>query len=301
LLWAVIGALAIAVLGLSHTLLKHPPYAPAVNSEQHSDSRLKAHQGDDAKRGATNDAPPGIPAIGGEGGCGKCQPKAEHGEEEGTEFWPPFYGYRLKITDTLVAAFTALLFFATVALWLSTRNLVRGADKTSKQQLRAYLLPDKAIVPRTDLVPTTIEINIKNFGQTPAYNVTSWLRTELVAADQVETDELFLFQETTKASIDVGPGGFLRLHRPVSVTLVDELIEGKVLVAWGSIKYRDIFRRCQFTTFRLQSRWPMGPNGIEMIGAGRGNSASDPASEEETGGPYSKAAYPREGEIWRKD
>jgi hypothetical protein len=97
---------------------------------------------------------------------------AEHGDEEGTEFWPPFYGYRLKITDTFVAAFTALLFFATLALWLSTRNLVRGADKTAERQLRAYLSIEP--VSLRDFVagrrPMVVFI-VKNIGQTPAHRV----------------------------------------------------------------------------------------------------------------------------------
>jgi hypothetical protein len=49
----------------------------------------------------------------------------QHGSEEGTEFWPLFFGYRLKITDTLIALFTAGLFVATWWLYRATRNLGR--------------------------------------------------------------------------------------------------------------------------------------------------------------------------------
>jgi len=70
---------------------------------------------------------------------GKGPENGKNAEQRGTEFWPPFFGYRLKVTDTLIAAFTALLFAATFFLWFTTRNLVRGADDTSKRQLRAYL------------------------------------------------------------------------------------------------------------------------------------------------------------------
>jgi hypothetical protein len=58
---------------------------------------------------------------------------------EGTEFWPPIFGYRLKVTDTLVALFTALLFIATWLLWLATKKLVLGAENTAERQLRAHV------------------------------------------------------------------------------------------------------------------------------------------------------------------
>ncbi|MCJ2134444.1 hypothetical protein MKK69_10335 [Methylobacterium sp. J-026] len=48
--------------------------------------------------------------------------------EEGREFWPVIHGYRLKITDTLVAGFTALLTAVTWGLEWATQRLVRGAD-----------------------------------------------------------------------------------------------------------------------------------------------------------------------------
>ncbi len=183
----------------------------------------------------------------------------------------------------------------------AAQKAVEVSDATAQRQLRAYLLPDRAVVPRSDVSLSEVEIKIKNFGQTPAYNVTSWWSAKVVDADEVDNDELFLFGETTKASVDVGPGGVLPLHGSTALGLIGQLREGKVFVAWGSVKYRDTFDRCQFMTFRLRSRWPMSAEGVEMIGAGRGNAASDPASEKDTGGPYKKALYPREGEIWRKD
>ena len=173
------------------------------------------------------------------------------------------------------------------------------AENVAQRQLRAYLLPDSSLIPRVDL--SVLEIKIKNFGQTPAYNVTTWWDAKVVGAKDVENDELFRFQETTRASVDTGPNGILPLGKEIDETVIFELNGGKVFVAWGSVKYRDTFGRCQFTTFRLRTEKKMGHDGWRLIGAGRGNSASDPASEQDTGGPYKKAIYPREGEIWRKD
>jgi hypothetical protein len=170
LLWATIAALLIIVFGFSHALLKHAPYAPAINSEQQANSGLQAKQGNDAKADTADHSPSRLPIVGGKGGGGESQPKAEHGEQEGTEFWPPFLGYRLKVTDTLVAAFTALLFFATIALWLSTRSLVQGAEITAKRQLRPYLLISPATLrnfsPNHEVF---FGFNQINTGVTPAY------------------------------------------------------------------------------------------------------------------------------------
>jgi hypothetical protein len=44
-------------------------------------------------------------------------------DEEGTEYWPKFWGLHLKITDSLLALFTFLLVIATCALWFGTRKL----------------------------------------------------------------------------------------------------------------------------------------------------------------------------------
>lgn len=46
----------------------------------------------------------------------------------------------LVALGTLVtAAFTAILGAATMGLWIATRRLVKGADRTAERQLRAYV------------------------------------------------------------------------------------------------------------------------------------------------------------------
>jgi hypothetical protein len=99
-----------------------------------------------------------------------CEPSPRGAE--GTEFWPPILGYRLRITDTLIAGVMALLFWATWLLWLATRRLVQDANLNAERQLRAYL----AIVPKTigGFRPNTIgtiEWVMKNMGQTPAQKI----------------------------------------------------------------------------------------------------------------------------------
>ena len=86
----------------------------------------------------------------------------------GTEFWPPFFGYRLKVTDTLIVAFTAALFFATWLLWSATKSLVVGAERTAERQLRAYVYFKET---KVDFAARKVAYRIDNFGQTPAHKV----------------------------------------------------------------------------------------------------------------------------------
>jgi hypothetical protein len=88
----------------------------------------------------------------------------EQGGEQGTEFWPPLWGYRVKVTDSLLVAFTFLLFVATWLLWRATRNLVRGADQTAERQLRAYVLVTQVKVVDPDNDAPNAEISIKTQG-----------------------------------------------------------------------------------------------------------------------------------------
>ena len=81
-----------------------------------------------------------------------------------------------------IAVSTFLLFVATTALacftyflWRSTGKLVEGADETAKQQLRAYIfIHDNRMEFKGKI--GNFHIIFKNCGQTPAYNVTTYMR-----------------------------------------------------------------------------------------------------------------------------
>jgi hypothetical protein len=70
--------------------------------------------------------------------------------KEGTEFLPPLRGYRLKVTDTLLAVFTGLLFIATLLLW-------RSSERAFKATERAFIHIDEI---KTDLPPAWMGISI---------------------------------------------------------------------------------------------------------------------------------------------
>src|ERR1700730_11811570 len=105
------------------------PKAPQINAQQKSETGLKSQSKatDQKDSPAPSAAPP--PEAAPSGTTPKSQRDTYHGDDEGTEFWPPFFGLRLKITDSLLALFTFGLFVATWFLYVSTRDLVEGADR----------------------------------------------------------------------------------------------------------------------------------------------------------------------------
>jgi hypothetical protein len=88
-----------------------------------------------------------------------------------SEYWK-IWGRRIKITDTCLVFFTCLLAGATIALWWATRDLVTGESETAKRQLRAYVgVAVGRIEKFGSSAPVEGSVIVKNFGQTPAYNL----------------------------------------------------------------------------------------------------------------------------------
>lgn len=91
---------------------------------------------------------------------------------DATEYWPPIRGYRLKITDTLIAGFAALLLLAIWLLSSTLQKLVRQSERNGERQLRAYLaITPTAISGFRANAAARIECAVRNLGQTPAQRV----------------------------------------------------------------------------------------------------------------------------------
>lgn len=159
--------------------------------------------------------------------------------DQGTEFWPSLFGYRLRVTDTLVALFTFLLFLATWGLWLATKKLVRGAEQTAEQQLRAYVYFKEA---KATVSSDTWKINyrIDNFGQTPAHGVRLLLKAKVVDWIEGKPSEVPVPDGVETLGSMAPHGDFLELEATAegSATL-DEIKEGrKAVYLTGNIVYR---------------------------------------------------------------
>lgn len=66
------------------------------------------------------------------------------GEDEGTEFWPKVFGFKLKITDSLLvvftfvlAIFTGLLWCSTDKLWKDTKASIATAEKAANAAMKS--------------------------------------------------------------------------------------------------------------------------------------------------------------------
>ena len=188
-----------------------------------------------------------------------------------TEFWQPFFGIKLKITDTLLVAFTALLFCATALLYRATKKLVEGAEDTAKRQLRAYVLPEKAWLTNLGDLRPTFHFQAKNYGQTPAHEVTVWVGWRYFDIGDVQIP----IQRPEIPNLSkylLGPQGFT-FHTD-QVYLEDErkrkIREGKaIFFILGDIQYKDIFGTDRITKFRFAwgAGYDIGPDGFLMVHA----------------------------------
>jgi hypothetical protein len=103
----------------------------------------------------------------------------------------------IKPGEWLVGIFTGML-------WLATVGLVRGAEDTAKRQLRPYVYVDKAaVVLEGDRLNAVIDV--KNSGQTPAYNFVAVSRIDAIGAGKKYIPRPF---EDVKLSRGIlGPAG----------------------------------------------------------------------------------------------
>ncbi len=182
--------------------------------------------------------------------------KPAHAEEqEGNEFWPPVYGYRLKVTDTLLTAFTFLLFLATLALWLATRGLVKSADRNADLQLRAYVFVHSCRVVDFEIgKPVSISLVAKNSGQTPSHDTT--IVAALRYRPKSDKRPLELESSTGNSSGSIGSDGTettnLRSSAPLTREQSTSIANGEArLIVHGEINYRTVFGASASSAFKL--------------------------------------------------
>jgi len=126
----------------------------------------------------------------------------------------------------------------------------------SQRQLRAYILFSDG---RVDISPDgklTAYVQLKNFGQTPAYWVTHWFTAQRDPRPgrqypQHWYDYGFKWQDTGDDSVDLGSGQSVCIVRPFDVT--NAPTRDMDTYIWGQVKYKDQFGRCQSVAFVLHT------------------------------------------------
>jgi hypothetical protein len=156
----------------------------------------------------------------------------------------------------IVAAFTAVLAIFTARLWWATRALVVGAEDTAQRDLRAYVLledtffiyegeqrfdaPDRKF---TDIH----KLRIKNFGRTPAFDLSIWLRR---SPNEIADDKIDGLLVKTHSEQALAPGHRYGPNFPIE----DGFRHTDNAFVYGKFVYRDIYERWWVTRFCWQYR-----------------------------------------------
>ncbi len=182
----------------------------------------------------------------------------------------------ITATSTLfIAGFTIALAFATFFLWLATRNLVEDAKETSEKQLRAYIGIQSN---ETTVYPFELggfafiaHAELRNFGQTPAYDLTVQANAVIDVPDAIPFNNAQSQAQTAAgASIAFRDAG---VHVNVGWPISEEdktaiYTRKKNVFFWGTVRYRDVFDKRHYFTFRLiNGQIAVGTTGVYVMGA----------------------------------
>lgn len=198
-----------------------------------------------------------------------------------------FVSFVKHYRDEILATFTIILAVSTILLWFATRDLVREAQETGRRQLRAYVgIRQSDFIRIAAGEKSEFQIVVKNFGQTPAYDLETW--TDI----QVDTEERnlvwrfrtveqgsnwrFRWYNSGKKVLDPGADySILSADENVLEQSAFEEIKSKrkKIFVFGKIRYRDSFRRKHITTFSFYNR-PELVAGKGLVICKKGNSAT---------------------------
>jgi len=229
LLWAIIFTLAVFVVGLWPS---HYPYsqAPKIDAQQQAKDSVGGQDTPSHTPSAQIDA----------AGSQQNQHRGENAPET---------------TVLGIKPGEWLLGIVTWMLWFATFRLVKGADETSKRQLRAYLSMNPKIF--SNFVTggfVRIEFLQKNHGQTPAFNITHVFEIAILPNPLPKG---FVFPAPTwkvDTNHTVFPASDAKawFNRGVPLTAADvAMVQASThkIHIWGVTTYLDAFQRTQTTKF----------------------------------------------------
>jgi hypothetical protein len=261
-------ALLISVsIALISVLVVNPPIkTPDIQTKQESEYGIKNQKSAATHTDSTNPSVTTSTKVVALAAEEKGQAKSYHGDQEGTEFWPPFFGYRLKVTDTLIALFTAGLFIATWWLYRATRTLVIGAERTAQDQLRAYIsVTAKLVLNWRHATPQThalaVGFDIENHGLTIGREIR---HNFSMAIFSNPLPNGFAFPEADR-QFDQNNSLFPRTSVPVRLFHNQTLTNNEMISiengatrfhTWGIMTYRDAFQQLRTTRFSFSFGGP---------------------------------------------
>lgn len=154
---------------------------------------------------------------------------------------------------------TFFLAVATFGLWRSTHLLVTGAENTAKRQLRAYVFVsladgEKLFLDENECL--SAPLIVKNYGQTPAYNLKC---SVFIGPYKLPLNETLDPPQYANGSIGcLAQNQVFRqyptLLRKFTQTETDGIVSGEYgIYVWGYLEYTDIFKSTQKVQFRMAS------------------------------------------------
>jgi hypothetical protein len=182
----------------------------------------------------------------------------------------------------ITAVFTVLLTMVTGGLvWIGHQQIA-----TSRAQLRAYVLVSRSVV--TNVADGTgipeAQVTIKNFGQTPAYNVINVGGFAIDRYPPPRTLDLIIsdgeFASPARSREVLAPGdssvSVVSAPRPpLTAPEKASLANGTGIVyVYGEIRYKDAFGREQWTKYRFMMGGPVGVRGGQLAACEEGNEAT---------------------------
>jgi hypothetical protein len=197
---------------------------------------------------------------------------------------------------TKFAVFLSLLVAVVIfGQWREMKSARDLATDTARRQLRAYVLhASTAAVFSKDTY--TVSIEFKNFGQTPAYNLTSVITPE-IRTRMVDPYKQMVArgEQTDDTSTDLGSLQPWKVETTQTFVTDDAARIGgdKALYVWARVQYRDTFQRCQYTSMYLRSDGRISAKGDLAMVVVRSDSADPEAPCEDPGDRGSaKSAWP---------
>lgn len=193
--------------------------------------------------------------------------------------WEKFVEDTAAVVSVITAAFTGGLLVATYYLWSATRDLVRGADKTARHQLRAYVTVPHVTINNEHQPEGVVEIlvlvAIRNFGQTPATNCSYWL--DICSRERPLSAQLTRPETSKDSGIGViAPGDTFTIKTEIPL-LADggEVHSGRhAMYAYGQFHYTDVFNERQTSNFRFMRSGESWSADGEMEVCTEGNDAT---------------------------
>ena len=243
--------------------------AVGVQPEQKADSAVSIQEQGKSNKSSTSISPsliaPSKPAAP-EGDAGQ---EHDDGEQKGSEFWPTFFGHKVKISDSALVLLTGVLALYTMRLWRSTEKLWSAGERQMGLTRAAlhgaetpYLIPIvRKFDPERDPAPDTGEgfmsYRFRNCGRSPAIMLERYHSLGAITRSPAPMTFPPPQSNLFKTEI-VGPGDKSEVWRfkPGSVrdwTVADQERPACLI---GQVRYADVFGNQFVTNFcYLRNGW----------------------------------------------